>query len=110
MTVIEFLEARIAEDEALALGASEGRFSWASVDYNAANCEAHGYRWSPTRVIAECAAKWAIIAEHPRDDDGFCYDSITHMRGCKWEWPCPTIRALAAIYKDHPDYRLEAWG
>ena len=66
MNITEFLEARIAEDELranyygpLAMGTA--------------------------RVLAECAAKRAIIIYSPPK----------------------TIQYLAAVYADHPDYRQE---
>lgn len=90
-TITEFLEARIAEDELAAydlMGEREG-----------------------DRTLAECAAKRAIIEEH-------YWRSAEGARGCGlcnysrdygWEetGPCKTVRALAAIYKDHPDYQQE---
>lgn len=87
MTITEFLEARIAEDEARAKYVSEYGDT--------------GGLFTPTRVLAECAAKRAIIAEHapvdPCDAHDAMFSTIT----------CDTIRALAAVYADHPDYQQE---
>jgi hypothetical protein len=69
-------------------------------------------RHDPARVLAECAAKRAIIDEH-REGRFF----TTHQ-GCvvcrtgdgpmlPVNYPCPTVRALATIYANHPDYRPE---
>lgn len=118
MTLTEFLEARIAEDEAKARAWDAAYNNPGPVpEYHYQIARKHRQEWptlwesldnfTPRRVLAECAAKRAIIEQHPRDDDGFCYDSTTHARGCKWAHPCPTLRALAAVYKDHPDYRQE---
>lgn len=52
----------------------------------------------------EVAAKRAILAEHAtrnwKIDDG--------VHDCQWAtWPCRTLRLLAAVWNDHPDYRQE---
>lgn len=94
MTITEFLEARIAEDEALAQTIQE-RGEWRGIQVNAATETAvHVERWHPARVLAECAAKRAIL--EVCDDGG--------------PWPSDIDRihsALAAVYADHPDYRDE---
>ena len=97
MNITEFLEARIAEDEQRA---------------NYYGPLAMG----TTRVLAECAAKRAIIAEHAIDldmRDPYC-DTCAEWWKCEVgegppmvKYPCPTIRALTAVYKDHPDYQQE---
>ena len=98
MTLTEFLLARIAEDEAEMAAAIESRYP--------------SGRWTilrnPSRLAAECEAKRRIVEEH---------------RGGKWpnppdpcdahdasfvSTPCDTLRYLAAVYADHPDYD-EAW-
>lgn len=164
MTITEFLEARIAEDEAEAQqggyhNASSGVF--ARDNYGCLLVQ-------PTRILAECAAKRAIIAETywthkerpsdaelhasnsnpaweyettegPRkswDDadeppegegwerntdkgrggwDRFEYTEESYWRRLKpedqrmdWAQYIPTtLRALAAVYAAHPDYRQE---
>lgn len=72
MTITEFLEARIAEDETQAAKHQESAIRHGWGDYTA-------------RVLAECAAKRAIIAYSPPR----------------------TLQHLAAIYDDHPGYRQE---
>lgn len=84
MTIVEFLEARIAEDEAVAREADGARWfhsdkivtfevlgedgNWGdatppiSVDMRANGW--HITRWSPDRVLAECEAKRRIVALH----------------------------------------------
>jgi len=150
MNITDFLEARIAEDEAAANNATGARWvvlsgvnasmvnidptnvrdeKWkygrfghiATTSHDAAYAE-HIARHDPARVLAECAAKRAIIAEHaPVDYSGIgmtspnaCSLCGTELSMSDWEWvldsfPCPTLKALAAIYRDHPDYQ-EAWG
>jgi len=118
-TITEFLEARIAEDEAVALGADHrdgGRWRH-DPEYNcvwdgtggaaasnvrpAANSRTgeHIARHDPARVLAECAAKRAIIGaclsiEKKKFDDNLWnideHDEI--------------LEALAAVYADHEDY------
>lgn len=112
MNITEFLEARITEDEARAGSgwSTLGDTRWERDNYGRTML-------TPSAVLAECAAKRAIIAEHGRDDDSSAYYCETCAVWWKCElgegpppvaWPCPTLRALAAIYADHPDYQ-EAW-
>ena len=115
MNIVEFLEARIAEDELranyygpLAMGTA--------------------------RVLAECAAKRAILEQHKdwpilvekkpefteatNDLNSMSYRVTQEMVWLtereyvkRFGVEAPTtnmIRALAAIYRDHPDYQ-EAW-
>jgi len=139
MTITEFLEARIAEDEAVARSASPGPWSFSDIDsigggtiYDPtvaiANVEwdnehvdarirrtrpnwqadatgVHIARHDPSRVLAECAAKRAVISNvgpyscsqaHPQFD---VYHPDGHLS--------PVIRALASVYKDHADYQEE---
>lgn len=98
MNITEFLEARIDEDERSAndlMGEREG-----------------------DRVLAECAAKRAIIEAHPITHDvvevstrikwGFaCETCFRYGDAVEDHGYCDTLRALAAVYKDHPDYQQE---
>lgn len=71
------------------------------------------------RMVAECKAKWRILEGHPNSlgqcvtcsdgDDGGCPDPdcCGGASAMMHSWPCPTLRAIAAIYADHPDYRDE---
>ena len=91
-TLAEFLNARLDEDERHA--DTVGAVAWRT-----------GY--TAARVLREVAAKRAILYIH--DADPKC--AVCHDGGWDWEpedWPCPTIRALAAVYSDHPDY-LQEW-
>jgi len=93
VNITEFLEARISEDEArsnyygtLALGT--------------------------TRVLAECAAKRAVIGEHA-EDGLYCDTCAEWWRSEVGEgppqvkYPCVTVKALASVYSGHPDYQQE---
>jgi Family of unknown function (DUF6221) len=62
----------------------------------------------PARVLREAEAKRKILAEHRLDDmvPGVCY-RCRYGVPAHWEstpYPCPTLRALAAVYAAHPDY------
>lgn len=93
--IVEFLEARIAEDEALARTASVGMHgehedAWGWGDYvlgaerdSTPKQDEFITVWWPKRVLAECAAKRAIIP-HLQD--------------------FTALEALAYVYKDHPGY------
>ena len=114
LTLTAFLLARIAEDEAAArsLGfATEPKPGDYLYDHALSDCDAHYHVGTPpARVLAECEAHRQIvercIAEpydcgkaHPTMD-------VYHPGGHADE--DPTLRALAAVYADHPDYD-EAW-
>jgi len=94
MNIIEFLEARIAEDEAdnrdYAKLEDDDRGGWAIV-YS-------------QRVLAECATKRSILADRKRIDRSANPDdwSAGYSDG-----NYDALHALAAVYKDHPDYQQE---
>lgn len=135
MDIKEFLVARIAEDEREANEAKDATgVEWAAhgsllmyvddsesrlaevvgavEDYRMDPAWKHVERHDPTRVLAECAAKRAIIAAHdpsglrwvgfPRAErqEAYCIED-QHAA------PCDTLRTVATIYSDHPDYRPE---
>jgi hypothetical protein len=158
MDINEFLEARIAEDEAAAEEATSGPWEWTAETSEWGDCgpnletvaklppypdgsaspvtmvigswghdangisiedgdKAHIVRHDPARVLAECAAKRAIMAEHGLYDHStkdYCETCVDWWKSELGEgpppvaWPCPTLRAVAAVYKDHPDYQ-QAW-
>jgi len=155
MNITEFLEARIAEDEAVARDASQGRWeviprgdqptvqeagidAWLAItssdpgrpkDANAKHIARH----DPARVLAECKAKRVIIEQHKDwpvlverkpefTEAGNDLHSMTYRVTQEMVWlteqeyvkkfgvEAPTtnmIRALAAVYADHPDYQQE---
>lgn len=120
--IIEFLEARITEDE------REANVCLAQYRRGDGGSTR---RWN--RMLAECAAKRAIIAQHQAwpvlaekapeystSDDGLNGISYRVNQQMMWlteqeyvkkfgEAPptAPMIRTLAAVYKDHPDYQPE---
>lgn len=109
MTIVEFLEARIAEDEARAntLHHADQEYPYRCcatvVGDETCDCGA-----TPNaRVLRECVAKRAILAMHPEETG---YRGQPQCAQCEGDdWPCMTPRILAAIYADHPDYN-QTWG
>lgn len=127
MKLTEFLLERIAEDEARAN--SHFRDTDKLDGYKVGFDSMHGFAVSApgsqytayfppekfreqfcenvpdVRLLAECAAKRSIIKEH----------EITLINGTGWGCKadgysmdrCRTLRALAAVYADHPDYQQE---
>lgn len=117
VTLTEFLLARIAEDEFEAAETKgragiefDGAVQWA---YQAAlrasdqhwhreQASRHIARWDPARVLAECEAKRRIVERHhAAGRSGLCDECHAQV------WPCPTLRALALPYADHPEFREE---
>ena len=96
MTLTEILLARIAEDKVRADDA------WKAVDNGAIvwdriHPDVRAAIWTPDRVLAECEAKRRIVEAFGD------YDPEDH-----WDFQTFPLRALAAVYADHPDYD-ETW-
>jgi hypothetical protein len=85
LTLTEFLLARIAEDEAVAR---------ATIDELAFL----GPPRTRGRAIADCEAKKRIVERFAR------HSQSGTSRECR---RCDTLRDLASVYADHPDYRAE---
>lgn len=101
----DFLLARIAEDEAAAHEVeSDFAFDPSEPLYSPLDVFSPGYDMRPvisierTRVLAECAAKRAIVDLFRNGAVGLRFD------GSRWVNP---LEPLAAVYKDHSDYREE---
>jgi hypothetical protein len=122
MTIVEFLTARLDEDEAVALAAKghplfdgtgiiTGRNESVVIGSHLAT---HIARHAPDHVLADIAAKRAILDLHqPFSLDT---DPVTGCKTCSYrnqwdelqiQWPCPTVRLLASVYAEHPSYRRE---
>ena len=109
-SLVEFLEARIAEDEAIAkeLPADApvhhpGCYYYSySLDAGwFCDCDDDGT--TKRRLQAECAAKRAVIALYrPGDLESSDRGAYFYAEGAG-----DAVKALAAVYKDHPDYRQE---
>lgn len=123
-TLTDFLLARIAEDEAVADQAARlssnqpiyGRSVWNGIG--------HAPVMIGRRLAAECEAKRQIVQLHrlvdtdPYEswkDEGYLkrYPPLLACRLCKTirqlpssgrEWPCETLRLVALVYSDHPDF------
>lgn len=95
-----FLLARIAEDEAVAQACSPG---WTGPESMGAIEGGGSVLVSPKRVLAECEAKRAIVEEHSpwATANGYCgaHDGRYLLEDC------PTLRALALSYADHPQFQ-----
>lgn len=91
MTITEFLEARIAEDEAAAErgGYHNGGSVFANDNYGCLLVQ-------PARVLAECAAKRTILEFRAVLEKG----AAPGMHMAVYQ----TVKCLAAVYSDHPDY------
>lgn len=121
MNITEFLEARIAEDEAQATK-------------HLPSLSSHGLGDYGLRVLAECEAKRAIIEQHQNwpvyvesepselEQVASGLNDVTYRMTRQMAWlttreyvkrfgteppTAPMIRTLAAVYKDHPDYQQE---
>lgn len=118
--LVEFLRARLDEDEKIARDASGARlWRWSVHDLMIINDAGHMQRFTPSRVLAEVEAKRRIMDLHgPANSDGFFGDPEGHSGGCSTctdldyaglatadgDWPCKTLCLLAVPYADHPDY------
>lgn len=102
MGIQEFLLARIEQDEraAMKLAETDNRPVLSlAITVN-----------HPQRILAECAAKRAILGMHRNMpspfEEGLC--AVCAETGPDAQaFPCDTIKALAAVYSDHPAYQEE---
>jgi len=102
-----FLAARLDEDE----GALEDP-QWGDARGTCYECGTN-----QNRLRREVAAKRAILALHSfvypttyPEPSGQPTCNVCHCGTWDWEpcnWPCQTVRHLAAVYSGHPDYRQE---
>lgn len=141
MSIVEFLLARIAEDEAVARAAAESDPSkqghymdegpagnkWTTADGMVSgqsgdlwDCEGsntlcttpevadHMARHDPARVLAECAAKRAIIGTYKLYCAYAGQEKLGEARRAEMRMHAMTVyenlRHLAAVYADHTDY------
>lgn len=76
-------------------------------------------RHDPATIRRDLASKRAILVEHQPEGVDFgdeipgldgvwgcstCSEMVEHGSSRGGEWPCPTIEALAAPFRDHPDH------
>lgn len=106
MTIVEFLLARIAEDET---AANHARWAMQGEWFATAEDKIDEFvrRNSPERVLAECQAKRAIVEENPLE-----LVAVETLGGETLRedvaWVPGELRHLAAVYAGHPDYQ-EGW-
>ncbi|MGV8910919.1 MAG: DUF6221 family protein [Propionicimonas sp.] len=119
MTVVEFLEARLADDELTATAAIDGSAEWhalytyrdvkdgeghhvvlADSRFPTVGQAAHIARHSPARVLRQCEAARAVIAEFLR------LEALGNEEGSLAAGDA--LRQLASVYCDHADFDL-AW-
>ncbi|WP_067891250.1 DUF6221 family protein [Nocardia vaccinii] len=70
----------------------------------------HIARHDPARVLRQCAAMRKVFEEEHFPDARSCYTCHEIADGPytnRVPWPCPTVRAIAVIWSDHPDYQEE---
>jgi hypothetical protein len=110
VTIVEFLLARLAEDEKVAHAllfacrdpARRPVFDWCG----GPAAEAFWDRFDPAQRLREIEAKQAILNEHTPRTRG----SRTSCSSCSYgnslgaSWPCLTVAKAAAVYRNHPDY------
>ncbi len=118
MTITEFLEARITDDEQAAQKAAKWVASgptpavtWfgALGDGNIKQFGEGGNHvstWSPARALAECAAKRAII-KLADDVEGLDYRVTSEWGGDIDGTGEDILKSLASVYADHSDYQQE---
>jgi len=115
MTIVEFLEARLAEDELTANAAIDGSSDWqvlysyrdvkdgdgryvvlADSHYPTVAQAAHIARHSPARILRQCEAVRAAIAEYLR------LDVLGDLPGRTATEV--VLRELAMVHADHVDF------
>jgi hypothetical protein len=94
---------RIAEDEATARAYRDG--DWSGNPYAGDGDGSdlrYAERFDPARVLAQCAAYKMVVYLHgPYRAYG---EDICASCGRETPYPCRTLRALASVWVDHPDY------
>ncbi|WP_225811303.1 DUF6221 family protein [Streptomyces spinosus] len=131
--LVEFLRARLTEDEQTARAAiaeldGPSGADWqydrqyvetvrertmvavGSQDFMEPGVGVHIARHDPARVLREIDAKRQIIEQHTVSETSEFEgktDTITYCPICRNDGECPTLRLLALPYADHPDYRQE---
>lgn len=76
---------------------------WRGLPVSGPELAAHVARHDPARVLREVEAKRQILEAHGGD----LGPQVMFCPHCEHDTPCPTVRLLAAVYADHPDYRPE---
>ena len=90
-----------ADDSAYLVAEGSPRAAW-SEDSDVIE---HAATWDPSRVLAEVAAKRAILDADPASGARTFLDDTTRAALATWE---RAVLALAQPYADHPDF-ADAW-
>lgn len=74
--------------------------------YDAEAVVDHIERHDPAAVLADIAAKRAILGLHQPTESGMSCDHCADGYSAGWprDWPCPTVRALASAYAHRSGY------
>lgn len=122
MELVEFLLARIAEDEEAARAAlRKSSYEWSDNAFTEAvelaegegavkEATSHIARWDPARVLAECEAKRQIVERFRYLNGphavmpfvGYQQDEAGQVAALRL-----ALKALTLPYVDHPDYQQE---
>lgn len=115
MEIAEFISARLAEDQKAARGLATRLVASYGVGGPAA--AAFWNRFDEDRARREIAFKRAVLADHEPYDCG--EPPVPRCRRCASDdaypsgvavmeaFPCTTLRQLASVWNEHPDYRAE---
>lgn len=98
--LVSFLRVRLGEQVVSALALSEGRrFRMAELDAMHKIIDEHRSSGDEYGTPHCLVCQWDICCDAPKAD---------YHRGAG-EFPCRTLRLLAAPHSGHPDYRAEEW-
>jgi len=104
--LVEYLLARIAEDDVVAFSAAQEEELFGSLAQYAEGDDdprlAHAARWRPERVRIEAVTRRQIVQMHGEPQHG-CAEASSR----KAPVPCATLRLLALPYAGYPGYRAE---
>jgi hypothetical protein len=122
--LVEFLRAALDEDERVARAAYDEASDYRVLGSRLA--EEHFVLWKPDRVLADVAAKRAILELHDGEHDcrelrtgvyphdwpsaapwGSAGEAWRHASSEHFEGPCPTLRLLAQPFAGRPGWREE---
>ncbi|MGY1618759.1 DUF6221 family protein [Geodermatophilus sp. SYSU D00691] len=107
MDLADFLLARIAEDELIALTAAMveeeygplGNFAGSTTDARLA----HAVRWGTERVRLENSIRRQLVQIHGSAAQQCCVSAAARPPA----EPCPTLRLIGLGYAAHPDYQAD---
>lgn len=110
MTIVEFLEERIAEDEEAATTQVVQVF-YEDDTFRVITGGPNHFTESDHRALREVDAKRKIVDGYKRSIRGMggpaTGPNTAPMLAATSKAVCDSIHSLAAIYSDHPDYRKE---